>query len=86
MSKDKTPPDDDLDIIDVSSNKEEVEDFIEFKVEPVKVDQDVIVFIEKLTNAFPDHGILDVVKAYKLVKDQDTLNGILTQLGVTPQP
>lgn len=77
MSKDKTPPEDELNIVDLSSDENP-----EVKAEPLKADLDIIKFLQVLQEAFPDGNLLDTVKAYKMAKDTGTMENILSQLGV----
>ena len=79
---DKTPPEDELNIVDLTSEKS----VSEVKVEPIKVDKDVLNFLKELDDAFPDKNLLDTVKAYKMVRDQDTMQSILSQIGIGQQP
>jgi hypothetical protein len=79
---DKTPPEDELNIVDLTSEKS----VSEVKVEPIKVDKDVLNFLKELDDAFPDKNLLDTVKAYKMVRDQDTMQSILSQIGIGQPP
>ena len=77
MSKDKTPPEDELNIVDLSSDEK-----TEVKADPLKADPDIIKFLQVLQEAFPEGDLLDTVKAYKMAKDTGTMESILSQLGV----
>ena len=79
---DKTPPEDELNIVDLTSEKS----VSEVKVEPIKVDKDVLNFLKELDDAFPDKNLLDTVKAYKMVRDQDTMQSIQSQIGIGQPP